>query len=40
MGNLMPIVLAYHTLCFAFRRKCIIRVSSHKHLATLQNILL
>ena len=28
MGNLMPIMLSYHTLCFVFRRKCIIRVCS------------
>lgn len=26
MGNLLPIMLAYHTLCFAFRRRCIIRI--------------
>ena len=25
-GNLLPILLAYHTLCFAFRRKCIVQM--------------
>lgn len=26
MGNLLPILQAYHTLCFAFRRKCIVQM--------------
>ena len=26
MGNLLPILQSYHTLCFFFRRKCIIRM--------------
>lgn len=26
MGNLLPILLSYHTLCFYFRRKCVIRM--------------
>jgi len=25
-GNLLPILLAYHTLCFVFRRKCIVQM--------------